>query len=422
MADKREWKPRKIGVSIGRLTYIPTGSGELYYLRLLLNYQKGCCNYDNVKIVNGFIHKTYKEACYAIGLLADDKKFIDAIIESNDLASGNQLRRLFLTLLLMNIMSRLDEVWNKTWKLLSDDILYQKRKEFVLPEMSEMHCSLFQSLTPEQVDVYENIMTAVLSKVGASSGIASLLLLGGKLAHSTFCIPLLINEESTCNIPQGSLRAKLLIKTKLIIWDEAPMINSLRFEALDRTLRDIMRVESEENALKPFGNKVIVLGGDFRQILPVVKNGSKYDIVKATLNYSKLCKHCKILKLTENMRLKSHTSMQSQTEIKEFSDWILHIGDGDMELNELGQGMIEILEENLILDVEQPLLQLVEFVYPSYINNVTSDGSFDDGAILCPITECVDQVNEFILSLIPGSEITYLSSDSPCEPEEQENA
>jgi len=31
-------------------------------------------------------------------------------------------------------------------------------------------------------------------------------------------------------------------------------------------------------------------------------------------------------------------------------------------------------------------------------------------------------VNEFFLSLIPGSEVTYLSSDSPCESEEQENA
>ena len=31
----------------------------------------------------------------------------------------------------------------------------------------------------------------------------------------------------------------------------------------------------------------------------------------------------------------------------------------------------------LILDVEQPLLQLLEFFYPSYINNVTCDGSFD---------------------------------------------
>ena len=53
---------------------------------------------------------------------------------------------------------------------------------------------------------------------------------------------------------------------------------------------------------------------------------------------------------------------------------------------------------------------------------MTCDGSFDDGAILCPTTKCVDQVNEFILSLLPGYEVTYLSSDSPCKSEEQENA
>jgi len=75
-----------------------------------------------------------------------------------------------------------------------------------------------------------------------------------------------------------------------------------------------MRAKSEENALKPFGGKVIVLGGDFQQILPVVKKWIKiYDIVNATINYSKLWKHCKVIKLTENMRLKSHTSMQSHT-------------------------------------------------------------------------------------------------------------
>ena len=133
----------------------------------------------------------------------------------------------------------------------------------------------------------------------ASSGIASLLLPGGKTTHSTFCIPLLINEHSTCNIPQGSFQAKLMIEINLIIWDEASMINRFCFEALDRTLRDIMRVVSEENALKPFGGKVIVLGGDFRQILPVVKKGLRYDIVKAIVNYSELWKHCKVFKLTE---------------------------------------------------------------------------------------------------------------------------
>ena len=144
--------------------------------------------------------------------------------------------------------------------------------------------------------------------------------------------------------------------------------------------------------------------------------------MKATINYSKLWKHCKVLKFTENMRLKSHTLMQSQTEIKEFADWILHIGDGDMDLNELGRATIEIPQDILILNVEQPLLHLVEFVYPGYIQNLNSDGFFDDGAILCPTTECVDQVHDFILILIPGEEVTYLSSDSPCQSDQQENA
>jgi len=49
------------------------------------------------------------------------------------------------------------------------------------------------------------------------------------------------------------------------------MINRLCFEAFDRTLRDIMKIENEENSKNPFDGKVVVLGGDFRQILPVVK-------------------------------------------------------------------------------------------------------------------------------------------------------
>ena len=44
----------------------------------------------------------------------------------------------------------------------------------------------------------------------ASSGIASLLLPGGKTAHSRFRIPININEDSTCNIQQGSDLAELL--------------------------------------------------------------------------------------------------------------------------------------------------------------------------------------------------------------------
>ena len=45
------------------------------------------------------------------------------------------------------------------------------------------------------------------------------------------------------------------------------MMNRWAFEALDRSLRDIMSNDI------PFGNKIIICGGDFRQILPVIKKG-----------------------------------------------------------------------------------------------------------------------------------------------------
>ena len=80
----------------------------------------------------------------------------------------------------------------------------------------------------------------------ASSGIASLLLPGGKTAHSKFKIPVSIFKDSTCNILQGSQLAELLNQTNLIIWDEAPMAHKFCFEALDQTLRDIIKEKKSQ--------------------------------------------------------------------------------------------------------------------------------------------------------------------------------
>jgi ATP-dependent DNA helicase PIF1 len=67
----------------------------------------------------------------------------------------------------------------------------------------------------------------------ASSGIASLLLPGGRTAHSKFKIPIPILQSSICNIEKGSELAQLLKLTRLIIWDEAPMAHRFCFEALE---------------------------------------------------------------------------------------------------------------------------------------------------------------------------------------------
>jgi hypothetical protein len=47
------------------------------------------------------------------------------------------------------------------------------------------------------------------------------------------------------------------------------------FEALDRSLRDILRFSDPQSGEKSFGGKTVVLGGDFWQILPVVAKGRK---------------------------------------------------------------------------------------------------------------------------------------------------
>ena len=57
----------------------------------------------------------------------------------------------------------------------------------------------------------------------ASSGIASLLLDGGRTAHFRLKIPMKCTEETTCDIKQNSKLANLIQNTKLFIWDEAPM-------------------------------------------------------------------------------------------------------------------------------------------------------------------------------------------------------
>ena len=76
--------------------------------------------------------------------------------------------------------------------------------------------------------LYKTILAGVRSqgKIAlaiASSGIAALLLPGGRTAHSRFHIPININDESTCEIKQQTQVVELLLKTSVILWDEALM-------------------------------------------------------------------------------------------------------------------------------------------------------------------------------------------------------
>ncbi|GJT04176.1 putative PIF1 DNA helicase/replication protein A1-like protein [Tanacetum coccineum] len=144
-------------------------------------------------------------------------------------------------------------------RLIYDELNYK------IPDLINQHKALYGSLTLEQKAALRSKGEIVLNV--ASSGIAALLLDGGRIAHSRFAIPINIVEDSLCTITVDSDLADLIRQAKLTIWDEAPMVHRHCFDAFDRTLRDIATGTHNNSTDKVFGGKVIVFGGDFRQIL-----------------------------------------------------------------------------------------------------------------------------------------------------------
>jgi ATP-dependent DNA helicase PIF1 len=235
----------------------------------------------------------------------------------------------------------------------------------------------------------------------ASSGIASLLLPGGRTAHSKFKIPVPTLDNSTCNIEGDSHHAELLKQCKLIIWDEAPMCHKYTFEALERTLGDVMNKPRDNETI--FGGKVIVFGGDFRQILPVVPRGSRSDIVHSAINASYIWDYSEVLTLTKNMRLHHGTEGNDVDAVDKLSKWILNVGEGNIAEPNDGLADIEIPEDLLIPMSDNPIKSIVESTYPNFKEKFNDFTYLDSRAILASTIEVVDEINNYILSLIPGN-------------------
>jgi ATP-dependent DNA helicase PIF1 len=319
-------------------------------------------------------------------------------------------------------------------------------------EMKMKHEEFFSKLNEEQLLAYHQIVDSVTNDLGkmffvdgfggsgktflwnvlsfrfrsegkivlnvASSGIASLLLPGGRTAHSQFGIPLVLTEESCCKLDKKGKKAQLLGMATLIIWDEAPMINRLAFEAFERTMRDVMNKMVAGASKFPFGGKTIVLGGDFRQILPVVPKGGRADVVHATINSSPLWRRCTVLRLTQNMRLQFSENSEQNKSLHEFAKWILDIGDGNLGHSTDGESIIEIPEDLCVKTTGNYIGDIVEVTYPSVVTNIGDYTFFQDRAILAPTLLFVEKVNDYIMSLLPGDEQEYLSCDTICKCDE----
>ncbi|KAK9740669.1 hypothetical protein RND81_03G052500 [Saponaria officinalis] len=330
----------------------------------------------------------------------------------------------------------------------SENRLILEQQDYDKQEMSTQAEQLEANLNADQRNVFSDVMGSVLKKQGglyfvygsggtgktylwktiitrlrsqghivlavASSGIAALLMIAGRTAHSRFTIPLNLNDSTSCRIDHGSDLAQLIRETSLIIWDEAPMVHRHAFEAVDIAFRDIMHGDDPAVKNKVFGGKIVVLGGDFRQILPVVPRKGRTDIVDASISKSRqIWPHCK------NMRLGYGKDEQENTDIRVFGKWVLDIGDGKRaataKTGEDEKTWISIPDDMLIENTGNPVASIVEEVYPNLLDNYTDTTYLQGRAILTPKNETADEVNAYMLSLIPGQQIVSKSVDRICQ-------
>ncbi|XP_074323220.1 ATP-dependent DNA helicase RRM3-like [Apium graveolens] len=454
---ERKWTMRKRGFQIGRLCYVHHSTGEPWFLRLLLMKVRGATSFESLYTVNGVCYSTFRDARKEYGLLDDDKEWHEVLTQASagglppQISNIAEIDELFRSV--GKSSKKFDQLPqpprsylnNGTNNLIIEETSYDTRK------MEYETAKLLQDCTEEQRKIYDAVIQSIDTNVGgiffvygvggcgktflwrtlicklrsqgkivlpvASSGIAATLMPGGRTAHSRFKIPIVLDECSTCNISHDSDVAQLIKQTQLIIWDEAPMQHMYVFECLDRSLKDIMKAVDLERYAMSFGGITVVLGGDFRQILPVITYGDRADIVAACITRSRLWSICQVFLLTENMRLKQGESDSESEELKKFAKWVLDIGNGQVGPPRVCNFPVtenQILIPSQFCDVqtENTVDNMIRNTYHNFAHKGQSTQYLSERAILTPTIQTVGHLNSLIVDKLPGESVSYFSVDA----------
>ncbi|KAL6130538.1 hypothetical protein ACLB2K_068917 [Fragaria x ananassa] len=436
----RNWKV------IGRIYSVSPSEGEKFYLRVLLNHVRGPKSFLDLLTVNGALQPTFKQAAENRGLLENDNSIRMCLAEASAIRMPSALRRLFITLLVYGVPVGVRALWDEFAYFMvedytsSDDIANRNRllgdlnrilqqfgkniRDYDLPQLTGelednigmprcIEDALFIHVPQEDIDAidllnndqmvaFNTIMSVVDGKESAlffvdgpggtgktylyrallaslrrmnhivlataSSGIAANILPDGRTTHSRFKIPLKVLPSSMCSIGKQSALAQL----------------------------DIMDVEL------PFGGKIMIFGGDFHQVLPVIPKGTRSQLIEASIMRSSFWPATRILRLRQNMRsINDHR----------FGEFLLRVGDGSEQV--IHDDMIRLPESMVIpWQSDQSIFQIIDTVFPNLGDHVGDARYMVDRALITPLNDDADMLNEKIISMFPGEEISFYSFDS----------
>ena len=136
----------------------------------------------------------------------------------------------------------------------------------------------------------------------------------------------------------------------------------------------------------------MLLGGDFRQCLPVVVKGNKTTTLEETIKFPPYLRIFRKLRLTTDMRALHD---------EDFSNWILDIGNGMVADERV------VLEENNVVTSDN----LITSIYGEDTRAWTASNMIGK-CILTPKNQHTHLINEQITRQLPGEENIYYSHDT----------
>jgi hypothetical protein len=231
----------------------------------------------------------------------------------------------------------------------------------------------------------------------ATTGIAAELLIEGATVHRRFGIANDITHDTKPRVALHSDFALIMDAAQLIIIDEVSMQDRFVLEYLDRLLRSI----SPEYSDLPFGGKAIVLGGDWKQLMPVIPGGDEAKQFARSVKSSQLYRLLNIIiiwlknyfSLFKNHRLTINKRLtNSDKKTKKYARFLDKLATG---VTTDGFDKIKI-PRSIAMEKEE---DIIDFVFPkaAMIDPIKYIDQLSGSALLCPTNEECFRINNSLM-------------------------
>jgi hypothetical protein len=150
----------------------------------------------------------------------------------------------------------------------------------------------------------------------------------------------------------------------------------------------------------PFGGKIVVFAGDFRQTAPVVKKGSREQIISTSVKNCAFWNNVEPLRLLINERAMRRGNGPDNLR---FMDYIMAVGSNDraISVDNGAPDQVRVPAEYVFdSNIDNPLEGFIRWCYPQI-----SDANFEapnDSAILTPKNDDADLINSMALNIVNG--------------------